>query len=69
MIPNNDRRIQLATAALQTYHLVPDETHVCDLLTDLMHWCDHNDIDFNVALNMAHYHYIEECHELEPTDP
>jgi hypothetical protein len=31
-----------------------------DLLGDLMHWCDENDQDFDVALDAARHYYAEE---------
>lgn len=70
MIPtNNDRRIRMATESLGVYGKEVDETYVCDLLTDLMHWCDHNDVDFAGALSMARYHHEEETKdELEHPD-
>jgi hypothetical protein len=48
---------------------VDPETVLCDLLADLMHWCDvqkTNDcliesIDFESALERARDHYSEEC--------
>lgn len=36
---------------------------VSDLLCDLRHWCDHNDVDFESALNLAAMHYECELRE------
>jgi hypothetical protein len=33
---------------------------VADLLGDLAHWCDRNDVDMRVALRLAAQHYDEE---------
>lgn len=33
---------------------------VADLLGDLAHWCDRNDVDMQVALGLAAQHYCEE---------
>lgn len=34
-----------------------DEFTLQDLLTGLLHWCDHNDVDFNELLAMAREQY------------
>jgi len=39
------------------------ETNVCDLLTDLMHYCDVYGVDFDGRLDMARVHYNEEITE------
>jgi hypothetical protein len=36
------------------------EESLGDLLADLMHWCDRNNQDFEIALDRARYHYAEE---------
>jgi hypothetical protein len=36
------------------------DTVVCDLLANLMHYCDKEEIDFDEALRMAEVHYIAE---------
>jgi hypothetical protein len=33
---------------------------VADLLGDIAHWCDRNDVDLQVALRLAAQHYDEE---------
>lgn len=39
------------------------ETQVIDILTDLMHMCKEEVIDFNIALRQAQEHFKEECRE------
>ena len=36
------------------------ESLLCDLLTDLRHWADENDIDFYGRLNLSYAHYVAE---------
>lgn len=38
---------------------------VCDLLTDLMHYCDVNSLDFDAELATARMHY---SFEIDPDD-
>jgi hypothetical protein len=33
---------------------------VADLLCDIAHWCDRNDVDLQSALRLATSHYLEE---------
>ncbi len=40
-----------------------------DLLCDLMHWSDREDIDFHNALDTARLHYETECEESEEENP
>lgn len=50
---------------------VDPETVLCDLLADLMHWCDVpkargsvvQSVDFDSALQRAREHYSQECAE------
>lgn len=44
-----------------------DQKVVSDLLTDLHHWCDHCDWDFDSLNVIAHDHYLEEIKELNTT--
>jgi hypothetical protein len=37
-----------------------EEDALGDLLTDLMHWCDRNNYDFDLALDRARGHYEAE---------
>ena len=36
------------------------EDMLCDLLTNLAHWCDENDYDFETELRRAADHYADE---------
>ena len=59
---NNDRA-SWAGAALAKFMVVTGtdlEEAVGDLLTDLMHWSDRNNYDFNAALDRARFHYESE---------
>jgi hypothetical protein len=59
----NDKRAAWAGAALATFMQVTgtdDEYAVGDLLSDLMHWCDRNNYDFEAALARARGHYAAE---------
>jgi len=68
--PNNELRAEAAATALQSHSrakgmsreeppLSPLEL-LTDLITDLLHWCNRDDLDFNKALWMAHFHHEEE---------
>jgi len=66
---NNDRA-QWAAAALRWFQRetgTDDDTALCDLLCDLMHWCDRNNSDFDGALSTARMRYRAET-DREPTD-
>ncbi len=59
----NGSRAEWATVALlefrrQTGADVGDA--VSDMLSDLMHWCDRNNQDFDVELRRARKHYEDE---------
>jgi DNA-directed RNA polymerase subunit RPC12/RpoP len=59
----NDDRAAWAAAALAKFMEVTgtdDESAVGDLLTDLMHWSDRNNYDFDAALDRARFHYEAE---------
>ena len=59
----NDKRAQWAAAALREFGRITgtdDEDALGDLLCDLMHWCDRNDMDFEAALWRARCHYEAE---------
>lgn len=66
----NDDRAEWAQAALDAFADVTDmdiacedgETVLGDLLTDLMHWCDRNGVDFQKKLAGAALNYKEETH-------
>ena len=56
----NDDRAEWAASALRQFQCVTGtdyEDALRDLLGDLMHWCDRNDFDFELALNRARGHY------------
>lgn len=38
----------------------PTSEDITDLLTDIMHWCKKNDVDFDDCLAAAQEHYEEE---------
>ena len=59
----NDKRSAwagLAIAAFQQTTGTDDEDVLGDLLTDLMHWADRNNYDFDAALSGAQSHYTAE---------
>ena len=41
--------------------------NVTDILTDLLHWCDHNDEDFDECLTMARKYHAQECDHADDT--
>jgi hypothetical protein len=59
----NDDRAVWAGNALATFMQqtgTDQEGALCDLLADLMHWCDRNNSDFDAALERARAHYETE---------
>jgi hypothetical protein len=59
----NDRRAEWAAAALRAFMEATgtdEENALGDLLTDMMHWADRNNFDFDSALDRARCHYVEE---------
>jgi hypothetical protein len=69
----NDRRADWAEAAIVRFC---DATGtdlaladaVCDLVADLMHWCDRNGQEFDRELARARYHYDAETGVDQSTD-
>jgi hypothetical protein len=61
----NNRRADWAQQALEAFQDVTgiDDEYPVDLLADLMHWCDRNGCDFDVALERARYHYEAETRQ------
>jgi hypothetical protein len=63
----NHQRAIHADIALETYSLKtgcvdePDETWVIDLLSDLMHMCDRDKLNFEDLLRIARGHYQSEA--------
>jgi hypothetical protein len=59
----NDKRAEWAGEAVQQFMRVTKVEQadvLSDLLADLMHWADHNDQYFEIALRKARRHYTEE---------
>jgi hypothetical protein len=59
----NDDRAKWAQAALRAFRKATGadaEEALGDLLTDLMHWSDRNNFDFDAALDRARMHYEAE---------
>jgi hypothetical protein len=59
----NDDRAEWAGEAIETFMArtgTDFEDSLGDLLADLMHWCDRQSFDFNLALDRARDHYLEE---------
>lgn len=65
--PSNTQRVERISAAVSAYYdQRGDEPYDCastaaDLLTDLMHWCHANNVDFDTALRAAHGNYKAEA--------
>jgi hypothetical protein len=59
----NDDRAKWAQAALRAFRKATgadEEEALGDLLSDLMHWSDRNNFDFEAALDRARMHYDAE---------
>ena len=59
----NDDRARWAQAALRAFRKATGadaEEALGDLLTDLMHWSDRNNFDFDAAMDRARMHYDAE---------
>jgi hypothetical protein len=59
----NDARAEWADEAIQTFIARTGtdlEDSLGDLLCDILHWCDRNNFDFEIALDRAQDHYKEE---------
>jgi hypothetical protein len=71
MVTNLDRA-EWAAAALRHFQCSTGTEYddaLTDLLCDLVHWSDREDIDFQNALDTARMHYEAECEESDhPTD-
>ena len=50
----------IAIRAFQTATGTDDESVLGDLLANLLHWCDANQQDFDIALDRARWHYEAE---------
>ena len=67
----NDRRAEWAGRAIASFCSATgtdEEDAACDLLADLMHWCDRNGEDFGHELARARDHYEAETLDDESTD-
>lgn len=69
----NDKRAQWAHQALENFGeatglsmIHEKECVVTDLLCDLRHWCDRNEVDFEGSLRMAEMHYEAETNPDHP---
>ncbi len=59
----NDKRAAWAATALHSFMEetgTDEEDAVCDLLADLLHWCDRHGYDFDVELGRGRSHYDAE---------
>jgi hypothetical protein len=59
----NDDRAEWAAAALRDFQCTTGTDYgdaLADLLCDLAHWCDRNDIDFEASMSIARMHYEAE---------
>lgn len=63
----NDDRADWADDVLRRFanitdmHFLKDQPElVTDLITNLHHWCDRNDVDFDQSMESATMHYTEE---------
>jgi hypothetical protein len=66
----NDKRTHWAFVALMAFMAetgTDREDAVCDLVCDLMHWCDRNGMIFDAELERARWHYGAETSSAEPT--
>lgn len=69
--PSNEQRSEWAQTALDAFARTTDmdtageddDTILGDLLTDLMHWCDYNNVDFEAKLANSIGMYEEELVE------
>jgi hypothetical protein len=64
-ILTNKDRASKCEKALASYAADPFQEALIDLLTDAMHWCDHNGEDFHLCLAMAGRHYINELNDMQ----
>jgi len=59
--PSNERRVDSASQALKSFSKENmDDAVVTDLLTNLMHYCKANGIDFQQQVDMATIHFNSE---------
>ena len=68
----NDDRGEWAAAALRHFQCTTGSDYddaPCDLICDLMHWCDRNGFDFDDALRTARMHYEAETTAVKGGEP
>ena len=69
----NPDRVATAVIALTTAYEdrgdVYEPAAVTDLLTDIRHYCQENDIDFAACLHASESHWWAEIRNIEPRDP
>lgn len=68
----NDQRAYWAGVAIDAFQKATGtdrEDVLCDLLTDLMHWADRQDFDFEAAFWRAEDHYREETRPVDEPPP
>jgi hypothetical protein len=66
----NHERAEWAALALNQFQRITgadDDYVLADLLCDLMHWCNRNDVNFKAVLSRAWWHYEAET-AAEPAD-
>ena len=67
----NKKRAGWAAEAIDTFQettQTDDEDRMSDLLCDLMHYADQNDIDFERELHRARHHHNVEIEEHEDVE-
>ena len=73
--PSNADRALWAAAAVEEFRRqtgTDPQDALCDLLADLLHWCDRSDQDFLTELRRALHHYEAEacqCVDWLPDSP
>ena len=68
-MPTNLDRAEWAAAALRHFQCTTGSDYddaLTDLLCDLHHWCDRENVSFQNALDTARTHYQAECEEENP---
>jgi hypothetical protein len=69
-MPTNLERAEWAGAALRHFEFITGTEHddaLPDLLCDLLHWSDRENVHFDKALDTARMHYQAECEEENST--
>jgi hypothetical protein len=61
--PTNATRAELGRIAIETNPETERTSCVCDVLANIMHYCDREGIDFYAALHSAERHYDAEKNE------